>query len=79
LAVSRAMVSDFSGSATVVLSTASHFGHSKVRCSEPSARGAMRTNFVRAWHRPQRGRSIALKATSGSLGMMLPDASRGLI
>jgi hypothetical protein len=81
LAVNRSTASDFSGSAIVLVSTASHFGHSNVRCSDPSGKGEMRASIIRAWHRPQRGRSIAVKgtgveATSVSLRMILPHAFR---
>jgi hypothetical protein len=81
LAVNRTMASDFSGSATVLLSIASHFGHSNVRCSDRSGKGEMRASIIRAWHRPQRGRSIevkgiGVKGTSVSLGMILPHAFR---
>ena len=65
------MASDFKGSATVMISIASHFGHSKVRCSDPSAKGASRTKFIRARHLRQRGRSIEDSGTSGILGMIL--------
>jgi len=81
LAVKRATASDFSGSATVLVSIASHFGHSNVRFSDPSGRGAMRASIIRFRHRPHRGRSIEdngmiVKGTSASLGMILPHAFR---
>jgi len=84
LAVNRATASDFSGSATVMVSIDSHFGHSKVRLSDPSGRGAMRASIIRLRQRPQRGRSIEdngieVKETSGSLVMILPHASRRVI
>ena len=81
LVVSRTIDSDFSGSATILVSTASHFGHSNVRCSDRSGKGEMRASLIRVWHRPQRGRSIAVrgtgvKETSVSLRMILPHAFR---
>ena len=69
------MASDFSGSAIVRVSIASHFRHSNVRCSDPSRNGEMRASIIRAWQRPQRGRSIevketGVKATSDGLGII---------
>jgi hypothetical protein len=71
LVVSLITASDFSGSATVMISIALHFGHSKVRCSDPSDKGANRASVIRARHLPQRGRSIEESGTSGILGMIL--------
>jgi hypothetical protein len=66
LVASRPTASDFSGSATVIVSVRSHLGHSNVRCSAPSGKGAIRASIIRAWHRSQRGHSIGLNLTSGS-------------
>jgi hypothetical protein len=71
LLVSLLTASDFSGSATVLVSIALHFGHSKVRSSDPSGKGANRASIVRARHLRQRGRSIEESGTSGILGMIL--------
>jgi hypothetical protein len=62
--------SDFSGSAIVMVSIALHFGHSKVRCSDPSDKGTNRASVIRARHLPQRGRSIEESGTYGVLGMI---------
>jgi hypothetical protein len=51
------MDSDLKGSATVFVSMALHFGHSKVRLSDPPGSGEMRANIIRLRHRSQRGRS----------------------
>jgi len=71
LVVSRSIASDFKGSATVLVSIALHFGHSKVRCSDPSGKGAIRASLIRAKHLRQRGRSIEESAMSDALGMIL--------
>jgi len=71
LVVSRTTVSDFKGSATVLVWIALHFGHSKVRCSDPSGKGANRASLIRAKHLRQRGRSIEESAMSGMWGMIL--------
>jgi hypothetical protein len=63
--------SDFKGSATVLVSMALHFGHSKVRSSDPSDKGANRASVIRVKHLPQRGRSSEESGTSGILGMIL--------
>src|SRR6476469_10555142 len=57
---------DLSGSSASTLWECSHFGHSKVRRSEPAGPGSMRASDIRVWHFGQRGRSIAL--SNGSVG-----------
>jgi hypothetical protein len=62
--VSRSTVSDFSGSGTALVSMKSHFGHSKVRFSDPSGKDSVPVNVIRIPHRPQRGRSIEVSMTA---------------
>ena len=65
--VSRPMDSDLKGSATVFVSMALHFGHSKVRLSDPLGSGEMRASIIRLWQRSQRGRSIGESARSAGI------------
>jgi hypothetical protein len=67
LVVSRSTASDLKGSATVLVSTASHFGHSNLRRSDPSDNGEMRASIIRVWHRSQRGLSIGVSAKSAGI------------
>jgi hypothetical protein len=61
--VNRSTASDFNGSGTALVSMKSHFGHSKVRSSDPSGNGAVPVNVNRIPHRSQRGRSIEVSMT----------------
>jgi hypothetical protein len=68
----RSAASDPSGSETTLVSMKSHFGHSKVRFSERSARGAMLVRFIRVRHLAHSSRSIGECITSVSeRGMLL--------
>jgi hypothetical protein len=61
------MDSDLKGSATVLVSMALHFGHSKVRLSDPPGSGETRASIIGLWHRSQRGRSIGESARSAGI------------
>ncbi|MBA2398582.1 MAG: hypothetical protein H0V72_07760 [Bradyrhizobium sp.] len=69
--VNRTTASDFSGSATVLVSIALHLGHSEVRSSDPSGKGVIRASLIRARHLQQRGRSIDVRRMSNVLGINL--------
>jgi len=76
LSVRREIASDFRGSGAILVSMKAHFGHSKVRFSEPSGRATKLVSVMRIRHLPQRGHSSGERAGSCVEAMGASDPER---